>query len=75
MSGSFYDAVNHPAHYTRGGIEVIDAIEAWQMEHHEATAIKYIARAGFKDPSKRVEDLRKAAWYLDRKIALLEKKA
>ena len=68
-----HDPVNHPAHYTAGGIEVIDAIEAWGLDKDFclANAVKYIARAGKKDPAKTIEDLRKAAWYLNRRIASL----
>ena len=60
------DPVQHPDHYTRGGIEVIDAIEAWDLGFRLGNAIKYIARAGHK--GDRLEDLRKARWYLDREI-------
>jgi hypothetical protein len=58
-----HDPVNHPAHYTSGGIEVIDAIKAWGLDKDFclANAVKYIARAGKKDASKLVEDLEKAA--------------
>ena len=43
------DPVNHPAHYTAGGIEVIDFLESWNFPFHLANAIKYICRAGRKD--------------------------
>lgn len=66
------DAVNHPAHYNTGKIEVIDFIEDQGLEYHEANAIKYITRAGKKNPDTRMEDLEKAVWYLNRKIALLK---
>lgn len=66
------DTVDHPSHYTAGGIEVIDAIEAWELGFCLGNAVKYIARAGKKDPDKELEDLRKAAWYLDREIARRE---
>lgn len=64
------DTVNHPDHYNMGGIEVIDAIEAWGFGEgfNRGNAIKYIARAGRKDPAKEVEDLKKARFYLDREI-------
>lgn len=62
------DAVDHPPHYTSGGIETIDAIEAWGLNFHLGNAVKYISRAGKKDPAKTVEDLSKARWYLDREI-------
>jgi hypothetical protein len=63
------DEVNHPSHYTLGGIEVIDAIEAWDLGFHLGNCVKYVARAGKKDAAKTLEDLRKARWYLDREIA------
>lgn len=66
------DAVNNPTHYTQGGIEVIDAIEAWSLNFCLGNSVKYIARAGKKDPAKHLEDLRKARWYLDREITNLE---
>ena len=69
-----HDAVNSPSHYTSGGIETIDAIEAWGLDKDFclANAVKYISRAGKKDPAKTLEDLKKARWYLDRRIKKLE---
>ena len=60
--------VDHPAHYTRGKYEVIEVIEDWELGFHLGNAIKYIARAGYKDPAKTEEDLRKAIWYIERFI-------
>ncbi len=63
------DAVAHPAHYTQGGIECIDAMES-ALTHAEfvgylrANVLKYIWRYDRKGAP--VQDLRKAAWYLDR---------
>ena len=65
------DVVNHPSHYTDGKIEVIDFIEQKNLNFHRGNAVKYIARAGKKDPAKEVEDLRKAVWYLNREIKRL----
>ena len=65
------DSVNHPAHYTDGKIEVIDFIEDKGLDFCRGNAVKYIARAGKKDPDKEVEDLQKAVWYLNREIARL----
>ena len=61
------DLVNHPPHYKAGGIEVIDFIEAKDLNFRLGNAVKYISRAGKKatDP---VQDLEKAAWYLKREI-------
>ncbi len=67
------DPVNHPAHYTFGKIEVIDVLEDWQLGFHLANAIKYIARAQHK--GRELEDLKKARWYLNRKIQQLEMQA
>ena len=62
------DNVNHPSHYTTGKIEVIDFIEDKELNYHRGNAIKYIVRAGKKDPDKEIEDLQKAVWYLKREI-------
>lgn len=66
------DAVNHPIHYTSGKIETIDFIEDKSLNFHRGNAVKYIVRAGKKDPEKEIEDLKKAAWYINREIARLE---
>lgn len=66
------DIVNHPSHYTDGKIEVIDFIEDKQLNFHRGNAVKYISRAGKKDPIKEIEDLKKAQWYLNREIERLE---
>lgn len=68
------EAVEHPSHYNMGGIEVIDAIEAWGFGEgfNRGNAIKYIARAGHKDPAKEVEDLKKARFYIEAEIRRLE---
>lgn len=60
------DPVNHPYHYTTGGIETIDFIEAKQLNYNLGNVVKYITRADHK--GNRVEDLRKAKWYLEREI-------
>lgn len=67
-------SVNHPSHYNMGRIEVIDAIEAWGFGEgfNRGNAIKYIARAGRKDPSKEIEDLEKAKFYIDAEINRLK---
>ena len=65
------DPVNHPAHYTTGKIEVIDYIEDQKLPYHLGNAVKYISRAGKKDKDKTVEDLKKAVWYIQRYIGLI----
>ncbi len=67
------DPINHPAHYTDGAIEVIDYIEDKRLGYHLGNAVKYISRAGKKDPAKTVEDLQKAVWYINQHIANLQK--
>jgi hypothetical protein len=65
--------VNHPSHY--GGkdntYEAIKVIEAWDLGMHVGNAVKYLCRAGKKDPTKEIEDIRKAIWYLKRRIFVL----
>ena len=67
-----HDSVNHPSYYCDGGIETIDFIEAKNLGYHLASAVKYISRAGKKNPDTEIEDLRKAAWYINRRIQRLE---
>lgn len=67
-----HDPVNNPSHYTDGNIEVIDFIEDKNLGFCLGNSVKYISRAGKKDPSKLLEDLKKAKWYLEREINRLE---
>ena len=62
------DLVNHPPHYTAGGIETLDFIEAKDLNFRLGNAVKYIARAGKKVGGDPVQDLEKAAFYLKREI-------
>lgn len=64
-----HDPVNHPAHYTShpSGVECIDVTE--HMSFNLGNAVKYIWRAGSKGSA--LEDLRKAAWYVEREIQRL----
>lgn len=57
--------VDHPSHYTYGGLEVIDVIEAFKLNFHIGNVVKYILRAPHKNG---MEDLHKALWYLNREI-------
>ena len=67
------EAVNHPKHY--GGAdnpyEAIKVIEAWNLGFNLGNTIKYISRCGKKDAE--LQELKKAAWYLNREITNLEK--
>lgn len=71
---NYENNVSHPAHYNSGKIEVIEAIEDWGLNFHRGNSVKYVARAGKKDPSREIEDLEKAVWYLERDIELLKSK-
>ena len=66
------DLVNKPPHYTTGGVDTLDFIEAKDLNYRLGNVVKYVARAGKKhtDP---VEDLKKARFYLDREINIRER--
>jgi len=66
----FDDLVNHPAHYKVGGIETIDFIEAKKLGYNLGNVVKYLTRADHK--GNKLEDLRKAQWYLTREIGALK---
>jgi hypothetical protein len=63
---SSHDPVNNPHHYTAGGVETIDFIEAKKLNFHLGNVVKYVSRAGMK--GEYLQDLEKAAWYLAREI-------
>lgn len=60
------DKINKPDHYTLGKIEVFDFIKAWELGFAEGNVIKYVVRSPYK--GKKLNDLKKARWYLDRLI-------
>lgn len=69
------DLVNHPSHYTSGGIETIDYMEAKSTPeefrgHLRLTTLKYLSRVGLKDDT--LQDLKKAAWYLNKLIEVVD---
>lgn len=72
------DPVNHPSHYTSGKYEVIDIIED-QLGAEGirgfclGNAVKYICRAGKKDPAKTRQDLEKAIWYINHYLEVMPK--
>lgn len=67
------DMVNRPSHYVDGRqYEPINVIADWELNYRLGSALKYISRAGRKDPSKTAEDLKKAVFYLNREIESLE---
>jgi len=68
------ETVNHPDHYggAQNPYEAIKVIRAWGLNFALGNAVKYIARAGKKDPAKHIEDLQKAVFYLQNEIANLQ---
>jgi len=66
------DRIDHPAHYNRGRIEVIDFVEDQDLGFNLGNAIKYIARAGFHPDEDRLRTLEKAKWYVQREIQLIK---
>jgi hypothetical protein len=67
------DMVNRPSHYVDGRqYEPLNVIADWDLNYRLGSALKYISRAGRKDPSKTTEDLRKAVFYLQREIEAIE---
>ena len=65
------DMVNHPPHYTVNGIEVIDVIENYKLNYRLGNVVKYVLRSDLK--GNRLQDLKKALWYLQREIEQSEK--
>jgi hypothetical protein len=65
------DNVNSPTHYLAGGIETIDYIEAKSLNYNLGNVVKYVSRSDYK--GKKLEDLKKAQWYLSREINNLSK--
>lgn len=69
------DLVNFPPHYRPGHpYETINVIEAWGLGYHLGNAVKYISRAGHKDPKQTIRDLEKGQWYLNKYINKLKGK-
>lgn len=68
--------VNHPEYYGGGEnpYEAIKVIENWGLGFHLGNTVKYISRAGKKDPDREIQDLEKAVWYLQRYIDNLKNK-
>jgi thymidylate synthase (FAD) len=67
------ERINHPPHYGGDTVyEAIKVIEAWKLNFNLGNAAKYICRAGQKPGAQTLEDLQKAAWYLNREIEKLK---
>lgn len=74
-SPSTTDPINSPSHYTSGGIETIDYMEAKSTPeefrgHLRLSALKYLSRAGLKDDT--LKDLKKAQWYVNALVQFVE---
>ncbi len=74
-SPSTKDLINSPPHYTSGGIETIDYMEAKSTPeefrgHLRLSALKYLSRAGLKDDT--LKDLKKAQWYINALVEFIE---
>ena len=67
------EKVNHPPHYDKGKIEVIDAIEAWDLNFNCGNVVKYVVR--HKHKGTPIEDIEKAVWYLSRYLVQLKEEA
>ncbi len=67
--------VDHPDHYggADNAYETIKVIEAWGLDFHLGNAVKYISRAGKKEVADPITDLRKAIWYIQRRIDQIER--
>lgn len=70
IASSVKDLINSPTHYTVGGVETIDFIEAKKLDYNLGNVVKYVSRANYKD--SKIENLKKAQWYLNRAVAKLE---
>jgi hypothetical protein len=72
ITGQTTNAVNHPIHYNKGKIEVWDFISDWKLNFDRGNAIKYLCRAGEKDPNAEIQDLEKAIAYINHEIKILK---
>ena len=66
------NTVNHPSYYNNGRIEVADFISDQKLNFDRGNAVKYVCRAGSKDPEKEIQDLEKAIWYINHEIKMLK---
>jgi hypothetical protein len=75
QGGNEIDAVNHPPHYTTGGIETLDVIRAKMSSDRfqgylMGNVLKYLLRCEYKE--KRIEDIKKAQFYLNALVAEMD---
>jgi hypothetical protein len=68
-----FDEINRPEHYIKNGIEVIDIIEGFKLNYRLGNVTKYVLR--HQEKGNPLKDLKKARWYLNREIEILEKES
>lgn len=68
-----YEYVDHPKHYNQGGIELVNIVDSYQLGFYEGNIVKYMIRSGKKPGNSKLQDLKKAQWYLNYLIKLLDK--
>jgi hypothetical protein len=68
LSETLEDLINKPKHYNQGRYQPIHVIEDWKLDYHLGNVLKYISRARHK--GSEIQDLEKAAWYLQRYIEI-----
>lgn len=67
------EKINHPNYYKHNGIEVIDLIDAYNLNFNLGNVIKYVTRAGHKEGEDILTALEKAEWYLRHEIERIKK--
>ena len=60
-----YEYVDHPKHYNQGGIELVNIVDSYQLGFYEGNIVKYVVRSGKKPGNSKLQDLKKAQWYLN----------
>lgn len=70
VKSSAVDLINNPPHYKSNGLEVIEVIDAFELDFYTGTIVAYLLRAGRKAGCTKLEDLQKAQWYLNRLVEL-----
>jgi len=69
MSSMDIEVVAPPHYISPSGLEHVDVVEAFNLNHNRAAALKYLLRAGKKDPgdhAKEIQDLSKLVWHIER---------
>ena len=67
--------ISHPSYYKHDSVEVIDLIDAYNLNFNLGNVIKYITRAGHKDGEDILTALNKAEWYLNHEIERIKKES